>query len=107
ISNAVLAGLGSGRLRDLTAWTEVVQDGMLDLLKGGVLRIASATSLSLSPAGLADFMENIRDYSSKIILRPQEISNHPQLIRRLGCIAMNGMIEADIYGNVNSTHIAG
>ena len=46
-------------------------------------------------------------YHDRIILRPQEISNHPELIRRLGVIAMNGMIEADIYGNVNSTHIGG
>ena len=46
-------------------------------------------------------------FRSKIILRPQEISNHPELIRRLGCIAMNGLIEADIYGNVNSTHVMG
>ena len=45
--------------------------------------------------------------ATRSILRPQEISNHPELIRRLGCIAMNGMIEADIYGNVNSTHIMG
>ena len=42
-----------------------------------------------------------------MILRPQEISNHPELVRRLGCIAMNGLIEADIYGNVNSTHVMG
>ena len=28
-------------------------------------------------------------------------------MRRLGCLAMNGMIEADIYGNVNSTHVIG
>ena len=35
------------------------------------------------------------------------MSNHPELVRRLGVIAMNGMIEADIYGNVNSTHIGG
>ena len=47
------------------------------------------------------------DYRDRIILRPQEISNHPEVIRRLGCIAMNGAIEADIYGNVNSTHIMG
>ena len=46
-------------------------------------------------------------YRDSIILRPQEISNHPELIRRLGCLAMNGMIEADIYGNVNSTHVNG
>lgn len=43
----------------------------------------------------------------KIILRPQEISNNPEVIRRLGVIAMNTAIEADIYGNVNSTHIMG
>jgi succinyl-CoA:acetate CoA-transferase len=42
-----------------------------------------------------------------MILRPQEISNHPELIRRLGCIAMNGLIEADIYGNINSTCVMG
>ena len=29
------------------------------------------------------------------------------MIRRLGIIAMNGLIEADIYGNVNSTHVMG
>ena len=29
------------------------------------------------------------------------------MIRRLGCLAMNGMVEADIYGNVNSTHVMG
>ena len=46
-------------------------------------------------------------FRRKIILRPQEISNHPELIGRLGCIAMNGLIEADIYGNVNSTHVMG
>jgi succinyl-CoA:acetate CoA-transferase len=46
-------------------------------------------------------------FRDKIILRPQEISNHPELIRRLGCIAMNGLIEADIYGAVNSTHVMG
>lgn len=40
-------------------------------------------------------------------MRPQEISNNPELIRRLGVIAMNTALEVDIYGNVNSTHVAG
>ncbi|MGC8498586.1 MAG: acetyl-CoA hydrolase/transferase C-terminal domain-containing protein, partial [Acidimicrobiales bacterium] len=34
-------------------------------------------------------------------------SNHPEVIRRLGCLAMNGIIEADLYGNINSTHVMG
>src|SRR5690606_27125039 len=107
ISNAVFAGLGKGGYRDLAAYTEVIQDGMLQLLKDGTLRMASATSFSLSPAGIEAFNRDVDFYRERIVLRPQEISNHPELIRRLGCIAMNGMIEADIYGNVNSTHIAG
>jgi len=107
IANAVLAGLAGGGYRDLTAFTEVIQDGMLGLLKQGVLRMASATSFSLSPAGIEEFEAHVDFYRQRIVLRPQEISNHPELIRRLGCIALNGMIEADLYGNVNSTHIAG
>ncbi|KGM57552.1 acetyl-CoA hydrolase [Lysobacter arseniciresistens ZS79] len=107
IANAVLAGLSQGGYKGLAAYTEVIQDGMLELLKNGTLRMASATSFSLSPAGIEEFNANVDFYSKRILLRPQEISNHPEIIRRLGCIAMNGMIEADIYGNVNSTHIAG
>lgn len=107
IANAVLAGLDEGPFRPLTAYTEVIQDGMLQLLRSGTVSMASATAFSLSDLGIADLRENIADYRERIVLRPQEISNHPEVIRRLGCLAMNGMIEADIYGNVNSTHVMG
>jgi len=107
IANAVLGGLSAAGFRGLTAFTEVIQDGMLDLLADGVLSVASATSFSLSPAGIERFLANIDFFRKRIILRTQEISNHPELVRRLGCIAMNGMVEADLYGNINSTHVAG
>jgi succinyl-CoA:acetate CoA-transferase len=107
IANAVLAGLDEGPFRPVTAYTEVIQDGMLQLLKSGTLSFASATAFSLSDEGIAELLANIGDYRERIVLRPQEISNHPEVIRRLGCLAMNGMIEADIYGNVNSTHVMG
>jgi succinyl-CoA:acetate CoA-transferase len=107
VTNAVLAGLDSGPFPPLTAYTEVVQDGMLRLLRSGSMTMASATAFSLGEDGLADLHADMPAYRNRIILRPQEISNHPEVIRRLGCLAMNGMIEADIYGNVNSTHIMG
>ncbi len=107
IANAVLAGLGESGRTGLTAYTEVLQDGMLDLIESGTIRLASATAFSLSPVGVERFLERIDFFRERIILRPQEISNHPEVIRRLGVIASNGMIEADIYGNVNSTHIMG
>jgi len=107
VANAVMAGLEAGPFENLTAFTEVLQDGMLHLMASGKLAFASATALSLSPDAAEDFNRNMALYHDRIILRPQEMSNHPELIRRLGVIAMNGMIEADIYGNVNSTHING
>jgi succinyl-CoA:acetate CoA-transferase len=107
IANAVLSGLLDSPFEDMTAYTEVIQDGMLDLLANDVLSVASATSFSLSPAGIERFLDNIDFFRKRIILRTQEISNHPELVRRLGCIAMNGMVEADLYGNINSTHVAG
>jgi succinyl-CoA:acetate CoA-transferase len=91
----------------MTAYTEVIQDGMLALIEAGRLRMASATAFSLSPEAAADMNDRMDFFRNRILLRSQEISNHPEVIRRLGCLAMNGMIEADIYGNVNSTHIMG
>lgn len=107
IANAVLAGLLEGPFDYLTSYTEVIQDGMVDLLDSGKMTIASATAFSLSPEYANRMNDEARKYRSRIILRPQEISNHPEMIRRLGVIACNGMIEADMYGNVNSTHIMG
>ena len=107
VTNAVLARFDSGPFRPLTAYTEVVQDTMLQLLRSGTMTMASTTAFFLSEDGIAELRENIETYRDRIILRPQEISNHPEVIRRLGCLAMNGMIEADIYGNVNSSHIMG
>ncbi|SNS39164.1 succinyl-CoA:acetate CoA-transferase [Sphingomonas laterariae] len=107
IANAVLTGLIDGPFDNLTAYTEVIQDGMLDLMNSGRLRFASGTAFSLSPEAAASLNANMNDFRGRLLLRPQEISNHPELIRRLGCISMNGLIEADIYGNVNSTHVMG
>ncbi len=107
IANAVMAGLNHGPFENLSAYTEVLQDGMLEMIRSGKLISASATAFSLSNKALAELYTHFDDYKDKIVLRPQEISNHPEVIRRLGVIAMNGMIEADMYGNVNSTHIMG
>ncbi|MGA9527836.1 MAG: acetyl-CoA hydrolase/transferase family protein [Terriglobales bacterium] len=107
IANAVLFGLEEGPFEGLTSYTEVIQDGMIRLLKSGKLTSASATAFSLSPEMMDEVNANMSQYRDRIVLRPQEISNHPEIIRRLGVVAMNAMIEADMYGNVNSTHVMG
>jgi succinyl-CoA:acetate CoA-transferase len=107
VANAVLAGLGNSSFEELTAYTEVIQDGMLELLCSDRMVSASATAFSLSPEGTARFDAEAEVLRQRILLRPQEISNHPEIVRRLGVLAMNGLIEADVYGNVNSTHVMG
>ena len=107
VANAVMDELQHSPYENLTAYTEVLQDGMFNLIRSGKMSFASATALSLSPDAAEEFNRDAAKYHDKIVLRPQEISNHPEVIRRLGLIAMNGLIEADIYGNVNSTHIRG
>ena len=53
------------------------------------------------------FSKDIERYKQKIILRPIDIVNAPEVIERLGVIALNTAIEMDIYGHINSTHIGG
>ncbi|UMZ74329.1 acetyl-CoA hydrolase/transferase family protein [Natranaerofaba carboxydovora] len=107
VSNAVLKGLSNSMFKDLYFYSEVIQDSVLDLLDEGTIKFASATAFSLSEHGFKKMVKNIDTLKDKIVLRPQEISNHPEIIRRLGSIAMNTAIEIDIFGNVNSSHING
>ena len=107
VPNAVMAGLLDSKFENIQAYTEVIQDGMIDLIDSGKMTVASATSFSLSPEYAERMNENASFYREHIVMRPQQVSNHPEVIRRLGLIATNGLIEADIYGNVNSTNVAG
>ncbi|MDR7867213.1 MAG: acetyl-CoA hydrolase/transferase family protein [Sporomusaceae bacterium] len=107
VANAVMAGMVESPYRNLTVYTEVIQDGMFDLMDAGKLDFASGTALTPSPDGLKRLYANLKEYRKKILLRPQEIANGPETARRLGIIAMNTAIEVDIFGHVNSTHIMG
>ncbi len=107
VANAVINGLVNSDFTDLTVYTEVIQDGMFDLIDAGKLRVASGTALTPSPECQKKFYANVEKYKPYLLLRPQEISNSPEVARRIGVIAMNTAIEVDIYGNVNSTHVVG
>ena len=108
VANSVMAALGSNPdIPPFYMYSEVFQDAMVDLMVSGKLLGASACSLTISSAKLKQITDDIDFYIPRIVLRPQEISNHPGIIRRLGVIALNTIIEADIYGNANSSHLCG
>lgn len=107
IANAVTQGLVESDFKDLTMYSEVLQDSAFHLLESGQLKFASASSITVSAPMMEHFFNHLDDYRDRVVLRPQEISNHPEVVRRLGIIAINAALEFDLYGNVNSTHVSG
>ncbi|MBR6263334.1 MAG: succinate CoA transferase [Prevotella sp.] len=107
-ANAILGALGADKhVPDFNIYTEVIQNSVIDMMLSGRVKDASACSLTVSNECLMQVYDNMDYFKDHLTLRQSEISNHPAVIRRLGVIAINTAIEADIYGNVNSTHISG
>lgn len=108
VANAVLYDLGeSTELPSFMMYTEVIQDAVLELLKKGKCTFASTCSMTFTDDTERELFANMDFFRDKILMRPVEISNNPEVIRRLGVIAMNTALEADIFGNINSTHVLG
>ncbi len=108
IANAVLSALGRNQgIPQFSMYTEVLQDSVVELLQKERINFVSTCALTLSPDVLKTVYADMHWFKPRIIMRPQEISNHPEVIRRLGLITINTAIEIDIFGNVNSTHVMG
>ena len=107
VANAVLHGMIDSEFTDLDVYSEVLQDAVFELIDAGKVKSASCCSITLSEEKMGQVFGNFEQYRDKLIMRPQEISNHPEIIRRLGLISINTALEFDIYGNVNSTHVSG
>lgn len=105
IANAALYGLADhSGIPPFEMYTEVVQDAVMELMEKGKCTFASTCAMAFSDDAMLEFMDKIDFFREKLIMRPVEISNHPEVVRRLGLIAINTALESDIYGNVNSTH---
>ncbi|GIN91531.1 acetyl-CoA hydrolase [Siminovitchia terrae] len=107
VANAVLYGMLNSEFKDLEVYSEVLQDAVFDLIDAGKVNFASCCSITLSEKKMKQVFDHFEIYREKLIMRPQELSNHPEIIRRLGLISINTALEFDIYGNVNSTHVSG
>lgn len=108
IANAVLGAMGKNtNIPVFEIYTEVIQDAVIGLMKEERVKFASGCSLTVSNQVMDEIYADLNFFRDKILLRPQEISNHPEVIRRLGLITINTALEADIFGNINSTHVVG
>lgn len=108
VANAVLGAIAeSSVIPPICMYTEVLQDTAFRLLKSGRCKFASSSTITVTEPLLQEIYENFEQYKDKIVLRPTEITNNPEVVRRMGVISMNTAIEADMFGNVNSSHLYG
>ena len=109
LGNALMGELADADFgdRSVSYFGEVIQDGLLDLLAADDLTVASATTLALSAEGQTRLFDDLKAFAEDVVLRPADVSNAAELIRRMGVFAVNSALEVDIYGHVNSTHIDG
>ena len=108
IANAVLGALGRDKtIPAFEMYTEVIQNSVIGLIREGRIKFGSACSLTVTNDCLEGIYNDMDFFRDKLVLRPSEISNNPEVVRRLGVISINTAIEVDLYGNVNSTHIGG
>ncbi|MDD4032780.1 MAG: acetyl-CoA hydrolase/transferase family protein [Bacteroidales bacterium] len=108
VANAVLGCMGANPdIPPFMMYTEVIQDAVIGLIEEGNCSFASGCSLTISNPLVEKVYSNLPFFKEKVVLRPQEISNSPELARRMGLITINTALEADIFGNINSTHVLG
>jgi len=106
IADSIAEAFQHSNFHNLQFFCGGITKPVMELLVSG-----KATALSTGGLGMSERVEqilkntpNLQDY---LVIRNGDITNNAEVIGRLGLIALNTGIEIDIYGNVNSSHIAG
>jgi len=108
VANAVLAAMGDHPdIPRFQMYTEVIQNSVIELIKRDRCSFVSGVSLTLTDPVLQSVYDHLDAFRGRLLLRPQEIANNPEIVRRIGIISINTALEADIFGNINSTHVLG
>ena len=108
VLNGLMTALGENPyIPPLRMFTLVIQEALIDLIEHGQVLSVSATGLAIPPEVLKRVYANMNFFVPRMLLRPQEVSNSPGVIRKLGVISINAALEIDIYANANSSHFFG
>jgi acetyl-CoA hydrolase len=108
VANAVLGAMGEHpEIPRFQMYSEVIQDSVIELVKQDRCAFVSGVSLTVTDPVLQSIYDNLDYFRGRLLLRPQEIANNPEIVRRIGIISINTALEADIFGNINSTHVLG
>jgi len=107
LGGAILSELALSRFEDLEVSSSLLDDAVLDLIDSGKIKFVAGCGCFFTEEAMRRLMKDIKKYKERIVLRPLDVINSPEVIGRLGVIAFNSAIEMDIYGHVNSSHLTG
>jgi len=107
LAGNVLRKIGAGEFQGLRFHLPSIVDPLLDIVDAGKVEWVSGMALRFSPDVWERFEANLDRYKKCMVLRPVSVCNSAEVIQRLGVIAINGCLEMDIQGQVNSSHVMG
>lgn len=107
VANLVLVGLVGQGFHGLKMFTEVVSDQALFACREGIIEEVTTTTLDITPIGFEDLFSNLDFFKEHLVLRPISVTNNASQIMAQELVSMNTAWEADIYGNINSSHAMG
>jgi succinyl-CoA:acetate CoA-transferase len=107
VLNAFLWLLARSDFSSLIFYQGVATDPLLDLIDAGKIKGICCSGLRFSGSALHRFCSRLEHYKTYFILRPVTLTNSAEMVSRFGVMAINSGLEADIQGQVNSSHSRG
>ena len=107
LAGHVMRKIGASDFTHFRFHLPAITDPVLELVEAGKVDWVSGMALRLSPEAWGRFQANLDRYKQCMVLRPVTICNSPEIIQRLGVIGINGCLEMDLQGQVNSSHVLG
>jgi succinyl-CoA:acetate CoA-transferase len=103
----VMRKIGASDFTHFRFHLPTITDPVLEIVEAGKVDWVSGMALRLSTEAWGRFEKDLERYKQIMVLRPVTICNSAELLQRMGVISINGCLEMDIQGQVNSSHVLG
>ncbi len=104
---SMMRKIGEGGFKNFRFHLPMVTDPVFELVEAGKVEWVQAIALRLSSEAWKRFEQQADRFKKFMVLRPFTVVNSPELIQRMGVTALNGCLEMDLQGQVNSSHVLG
>ncbi|MDA8126991.1 MAG: acetyl-CoA hydrolase [Deltaproteobacteria bacterium] len=104
---SMMQKLGEGGFKNFRFHLPMITDPVFEMIEAGKVDWVEGIAFRLSTDAWQRFEKDIERFKKYMVLRPFSVINSAELIQRLGVTAINGCLEMDLLGQVNSSHVMG